>query len=288
MATKKKLLIIGASGFIGNELQKGLVNFDISTLQGRSVVNISVKELAAKISGYDVIINLAGKSIFNLWTSKNKELIYKSRIETTKRISEAINECSVPPETYINASAIGIYKPETRVTERISSFDNGFMANVVRDWEKAAEEIDGRRVGVTVLRIGVVLGREGGAYKTLRLLTRINIGGYFAGGTQGLSFIWVKDLVRAVEFIIENKIHGVVNMVSPVPTTYKELMKAMKKELNSFLLWPLPAFVLKIILGEASEILLKGHVVIPEVLLKNNFNFEASDVDDCVKKLESS
>jgi uncharacterized protein (TIGR01777 family) len=288
MTMKKKLLIIGASGFIGTELQKGLINFNISTQRGRDIQVMSIEDLADKISGYEIVINLAGKSVFNLWTRKNKENIYRSRIETTERIAKALNICDNPPEMYIQASAVGIYKPETLVSENNHLYDQGFMAKVVYDWEKATELIDTGRVEVTILRLGIVLGRKGGAYKTLRLLTRLNLGGYFDGGKQALSFIWVKDLIRAMDFIVEKKITGVVNIVSPEITNYKELMLAMRKQLKPLIIWPLPSFVLKIILGEASEILLKGQKVIPDVLLKNSFNFEASDVNTCVKKLESS
>ncbi|MGC9342048.1 MAG: TIGR01777 family oxidoreductase [Bacteroidales bacterium] len=288
MAIKKKVLIIGASGFIGKELQKGLKNYETGTLRGRNIKDFSAEQLSKRLTGYYAIINLAGKSIFTLWTRKNKRKIYDSRINTSNKLAEAVNIMKEPPELFINASAIGIYKPETIVKESNDLYDNGFMARVVKEWEKSLNIIDSKRVGVSVLRIGVVLGKNGGAYKILRKLTRFNLGAYFDKGEQSLSFIWIKDLIRVFNFILDKKITGTINAVSPEPSNYRTLMRIMKKELKAFIIWPVPSLILKIFLGEASEILLNGQKVIPDVLLKNSFNFEASDIDTCIKKLESS
>lgn len=284
----KKVLITGASGFTGSAILKGLKNSEIHILKGRSIEKMTESQISDRLQGFDVVINLAGKSLFTLWTKGNRRKIYLSRINTTRKLAETINSMENPPSHYINASAIGIYRPETIVDESSKQFHKGFMYDVVRDWEREVLKINRKEVKVSILRLGLVFGRDGGAYRTLRILTRLNLGAYFNGGKQSISFIWIGDLVRAVNLIIERKIYGIINLTSPVTSDYRELLKLMKKELKAVILWPLPSFVARIMLGKVSQLVLEGHKVKPAVLLKNSFNFEVTDMKTCIKKLEHS
>ena len=284
----KKLMIIGASGFIGNGLKENLKNYEISTYRGRSVTDKSIKELVNDFEGQDILINLAGKTIFTVWTRSNKKEIYNSRMDTVEKIVKALRTMKNPPGHFINASAIGVYESETEVDENSEKFDGTFLARTVIDWEKSLEPLKDSDIKLSVTRFGIVLGKNGGAYKVLRTLTRFNIGGYFNKGEQSLSFIWINDLVNAVDFIIRNKIEGVINIVAPKNTDYRQLLKLMKKELNSFIVWKIPGFIMKLIAGEASQLVLRGHKVKPAVLIKNNFNFDAPDIETCIQKLENN
>ena len=281
-----KVLIIGASGFIGSAVKNGLKNFEINALRGRSLYSMELPELSRKVDGYDIIINLSGKSIVGLWTKKNRREIYDSRIKTTEKISAAILMTQNPPKHFISASAIGIYKPEIESDEMTDQMDDGFLGVVVKDWEKASESLSDTNTKRTLIRIGVVIGKEGGAYRNLRKLTSLNLGSVFNGGNQSLSFIGIRDLVRAVEFIITNELTGVVNLVSPEYSSYKELSRLLKKSTGAWVTWNIPGALIRLFLGESSSLFLNGHKVIPSVLLKNNFNFETPNLETCIAKLE--
>ncbi|MBE0654430.1 MAG: TIGR01777 family protein [Bacteroidales bacterium] len=282
----KKVLIIGASGFIGSALKNGLNNFEINVLRGRSVYEMELRELSRQVDGYDIIINLSGKSIVGLWTKKNRREIYDSRIKTTEKISTAILMTQNPPKHFLNASAIGIYKCEFESDEMSDQMDEGFLGVVVKDWEKASESLTGSTTKRTLIRIGVVIGKEGGAYRNLRKLTSLNLGSVFNGGNQSLSFIDILDLVRAVEFVITNELTGVVNLVSPEYSSYRELARLMKKSTGAWITWNIPGIFIRLILGESSTLFLEGHKIIPSVLLKNSFNFESPNLETCIAKLE--
>lgn len=284
----KNILIIGASGFIGSELKKGLIDYQIRSYRGRSVAGSNPDELTEVLSGNDIIINLAGKSLFTLWTKSNKKKISESRLITTKMLVEAINRMKEPPAHFINASAIGIYKPEIRVDEKSDELNDSFLAEVVKNWESCLEPLDEPSTKISVARFGIVMGNEGGAYKIIRRLTKLNAGAYFGDGSQSFSFIYINDLINAIDFIIKKEIGGVINIVAPQTTTFKKLMEILKNKLNSFIIWSIPVPLIKIFTGEASQMILEGQNVKPGVLLKNNFNFEASDIETCINKLEDS
>jgi len=280
----KKILIIGASGLIGQALLEGLEGYDIETFRGRDILTTDISTLVKSLQNKDAVINLSGKNIFTIWTRKNRKAIYSSRVDTGKRIAEAIKLCDNPPKHILNASAIGVYESEIINSESDSRFDSNFLSRVVIDWE---ESIKGIPSDITFMRIGIVMARKGGAYKILRLLTRLQLGAYFNKGSQGFSFIFIDDIVRAVDFIIRERVYGAVNMVSPDYTTYKEMMKVVKRKHKAFIIWPVPGFIMKILFGEASLLFLKGHRIVPELLNKKGFKFIAPDIETCIEKLES-
>jgi len=284
----KRILIIGAGGLIGTAIRNTLKHYEYGTLSGRSIKDKTIEEIADAINGYDVLINLAGRSVFTRWTRKNKKLIYNSRILTTRKIVGAINHMENPPMHVINASAIGIYKIEKYCDESIKEYSDNFLSKVVRDWENELSGIKKESVNLSILRIGIVLSTEGGAYHVLRSLTRYNVGAYFNGGRQSLSFIYIYDLVRAIDFIIMKQITGIINIVSPEVTSYKILMEHLKKQFHALIIWNLPGIVVKLIFGEGSILFLEGQNVKPGVLLDNNFVFEAPDILSCITKLENN
>ncbi len=283
-----KILIIGSSSFIGHALYKGLKNAEIHFYKGRSIYGKSPAEMAKDFQGKDIIINLAGKSLFNLWTPKVKKKIYESRIVTTRKLVAAILLMENQPRLLINASGIDVYEPEVEVDENSDIHNDNFLAQVVKDWENCLEPLKESSTKVCITRFGIVLGKEGGAYKILRTITKFNFGAYFGKGDQSLSFIYMGDLIRAIDLIIHEEITGIINIVAPETTDYKELMKHMKRKLKAFVIWSLPPGILRLMAGEASQMLLNGHIVRPGVLLKNNFNFEADNIESCINKLEDN
>jgi uncharacterized protein (TIGR01777 family) len=283
----KKVLIIGASGFIGSSLLQILSDSRIEICKGRDIVKMNKEDIHEMIKRNEVIINLAGYPVTGPWSKKKKKLILDSRISTSKRIVNAIIETG--HETHlINASAIGLYKPDKETDEFSYESGDGFLAEVVSKWEEEIKKLEKTSSDYTLLRIGVVLGKGGGAYSVLRKLTKFNLGTYFSGGKQKVSFILLEDAVRAIKFVVDNRITGPVNLTAPKSTDYKEFMTYLKQKTGAFLVWNMPSFILKLMLGKSSSMLLDSQDVKPAVLLKNNFNFIASDIESCIDNIESN
>jgi len=283
-----KIILIGGSGFIGKGLQKKLSGTELTLIGGRNVMELSAFQLSKKFEDQDIIINLAGQSIFGYWTKAYKRKLWNSRVDLTNRIYEALKLAKKKPKRFLTASAIGLYDDGGVHDENSERFADNDLSKLVQNWEKASDEIKKTGIDVTFLRIGIVMGKGGGTYKKLRLLTRLNLGAYFGKGNQSMSFIYYHDLLRAIVFVIDKNINGVVNMVAPGFTNNKELMLSLKKKLNSFVLWRIPAFIIKVFMGEASIILLEGQKVSPAVLQKHGFNFEAQNIEELLEKVESS
>jgi hypothetical protein len=281
-----KIAIIGSSGFIGTELKSVLESHDLTLIRGRDVLSTDSKVLADKLEGQHVLINLSGKSVFGYWTQKRKSQIRSSRVDLTQRIVESLSHCKNPPEHFISASAIGIYESEREVNEHSEEYAGNFLSRVVQDWENEALKARELVSTLSIIRIGVVLGKGGGMYKLMRKLVRFNLGAYFGEGDQSLSFIYINDLVKSIHFIIENKIDGVINLTAPEYTDYRTFMKTIRKNVGALLIWRIPSFLIKTLLGELHVVALEGQKVQPEVLLKNSFNFEGGNIQDCITKIE--
>lgn len=282
----RKIGIIGAGGLIGKQLKAYLsMENTITLIQSKSLYS-KPEELAQKLEGIEVLINLAGYPVAGRWTKKVKSLIYTSRINTTRNLMNAISILDNKPDILINASAVGIYCDGEVMTEQSENFSDNYLALVVKDWEKEAGKCQELGVNLTIIRIGVVLSKQGGAYKLLRGIFKAGLGGTMGSGKQGFSFILMEDLVRAVEFIIYRRIFGIVNAVSPSPVNNKTFTKRLAEILHRPAILPVPAFVLKLIYGEGSCTILDGQKVIPEVLLQNGFEFVGNNLDECLKNLE--
>lgn len=282
------IIIVGASGFIGSRLIENFKNYEIRTLKASSLYSMTTGDVAEELNGSDIVINLAGETLLGLWTKRKRKRIYDSRVRITEILGQGIKACTRPPGKYLCTSAVGIYKSNIIVDEDSCDFAGNFMADTLKDLERTALSIRSERTSVTIMRLGPVFGREGGAYRILRSLSRLNLAGYFGRGDQYISFVCISDLIRAIDFIIKKDLKGIVNITAPVKTTYKELLKKLNRKFNSRILWPVPEWLLKGILGEASSFYLEGQFVEPAVLIKNSFNFEASDISECIDKIEAN
>jgi uncharacterized protein (TIGR01777 family) len=283
-----KIVLIGGSGFIGRSLLPLLNDFEVVNIKGRDVNSLNLEELAFVFNEAEVIINLSGQSIVGYWTKTYKKKLYDSRVVLTKKIGDAIAMMKKKPGTFINASAVGIYADGKEVDEDSVFFAENYLANLVQEWEKAAINIKHDGLKVVLLRFGIVLGKTGGAYPVLRRLVKFNLGTVMGRGNQSYSFIYIYDAVRAIRFVIDNKIEGIVNMVSPNYSTNKELMLSLKRHFKRWFLWFIPAWFLKLILAESSIVYLEGQRVIPGVLLRNGFKFEVESIEHCIEKIEQS
>ena len=286
-----KILISGGTGLIGKALtnyylQKGhevgiLTRGDNNiTLDGRLKYfkwdAQSASQLIPIVSEYDVVVNLAGENIGSgFWTKAKKERILSSRVQAGNSLAQAIREVENKPKVFIQASGIGIYG--TSISQNFdeeSPIGNDFMANVATQWENSSilvEEVGVRRV---IIRTGVVLDKSAGVLPLMALPFKFFVGGPLGSGRQILSWIHLKDDIEAIDFCIQNNnISGPVNLSSPNALNNADFGKVLSKILKRPFWFPVPAFLLKIVLGEKSTLVLDGQNVYPKKLISHGFEF---------------
>jgi uncharacterized protein len=288
-----KYFISGGTGFVGSTLVPFLLdrgNDVIATgtslkpkIQREKLQYISADttrpgDWQKAIGDVDVIINLAGRSIFKRWTQKYKNLMRDSRILTTRHIVDAIPK--ERPVTLLSASAVGFYG--NREDEKLSELEpagDDFLAEVSKDWE--AEAINARAKGarVVLMRLGIVLGKGGGAVDKMTPAFRFFAGGPLGNGKQWFPWIHMDDLANAILFLIDHEdITGPVNLCAPNPVRNLELAKTMGRILKRPSWMPAPAIMMRIVLGEFASALLSGQRAIPEKLSEQGFAFQYPDI----------
>ena len=289
-----KILISGGTGFIGKLLSKELVSsgYELTIISRSSTTKNEEKikfipwdkeALQNAVNNSDIVINLTGESITGKrWTKEQKDLIYKSRIVTTKLLVEAINNAKNKPKKLISISAVGIYgdRGDEKLIEDSSS-GSGFLTNVCVDWEAEAKKA---KTNVIVLRLGIVLGKNGGALKKIIPPFKMFIGGPLGSGNQYMPWIAIDDVIGLIMFAIENdSVNGILNATSPNPVTNKEFSNILGKVLHRPSFIPVPGFALKLLLGEMSELLLGSQRVIPERALQLGYKFKYSELESALK-----
>lgn len=286
-----KIAVTGGSGFIGKRLITHLQK------QGHEVINISrspravvehvrtvtweqLRTDSSAFAGLDAIVNLAGESINQRWTAAAKERIVGSRLKAAEQVAQLVEHMEVKPKVVVNASGMSVYG-----TSEIETFDErsphrpvDFLSRVVEQWEDAADQIQGTRI--VKVRVGLVLDGKEGAFPKMALPYKLGVGGPIGSGKQWLSWIHIDDMVRLIDFCIQNEaIIGPVNATAPNPVTNREFGRALGKAMRRPNLFPLPAFILKMMFGELSTLLLEGQKVLPRVLVEHGFTFKYSFVD---------
>ncbi len=281
----KKIFISGITGFIGSELSsffnsKGYIVHEILRIDFK----LSDIEFLEKISSANIIINLAGAPLDRRWTAKYKKEIFNSRILTTRKIADAINQMPVKPELFISTSAIGIYDDNKVNNEYSEVSPDDFLKKLCIAWEK--EALIAKDYTTTVIcRLGVVLDAHAGALKKLLPPFKAGFGAIIGSGQQSFSWIHIKDLCNAIHFIIENKLQGIYNLTTPNPINNKILSMTIGSILKRRIFLNLPEFFFKLIYGEGAVILIKGQYVIPKKLIENHFIFKYADIETCLKNL---
>jgi len=291
-----RIVIGGSSGLIGTELVESLRKdgHDVLRLVRRKPVasseiywNPAAGELdVAQLSGCNVIINLAGAGVGDSrWTDKYKALILSSRVDSTSLLAKAAAE--IKPDVFIAGSAIGWYGDTAdQQVDETSPAGTGFLADVVVAWEKAAQPASAAGIRVVNIRTGLVAAKNGGAWSRLLPIFKLGAGGKLGSGKQYWSFISMRDEIAAIKFVIsDSKISGPVNLTAPEPATNNEVTKAMSKVFNRPSLFPVPAFVLKSILGEFSQEVLGSARVVPQVLINAGFIFQDPDIESAMRTL---
>lgn len=279
--------IIGGTGFIGRSFgrearQRGhsVVVFsrrkEISLSWANEVRPIAQEGPVLDPTGLDVLINLAGDSVLGLWTSAKKKRICDSRVELTNRIVDALKECPERPATFICASGSGAYgnRGDEILTET-SPRGAGFLADVCADWEAAANRAQTLGMRVVLLRTGMVLGKDGAAWPLLRRVFSFCLGGRLGDGKQWVPWIHLEDEVGIILHAIEHThVSGPVNLVAPEPVTNIEFTRAVARAVHRPAIIPVPAFALRLVLGEFADVLLDSQHVEPKVALASGYQFQ--------------
>lgn len=292
------VLMTGASGLIGSRLVEALRE------GGETVIPLVRKPTRNPHERYwdseaeslspdllasaDVLIHLAGDSIAGgRWTERKKQRIADSRVRTTRVLAETLARMADPPRTFIVASAIGFYgdSGQSLQTEESPSGEN-FLAKVCRDWESAADAARDK-TRVVHVRTSMVLSEKGGALKPMLPPFKLGVGGVIGSGEQYWSWITLTDIVRLYQFAIANEtISGPLNGSSPHPVTCREFTKTLGARLHRPTVFPLPAFLARIALGEmADELILASCRVFPAAATAQGFRFEDPELAPALTKL---
>jgi hypothetical protein len=296
-----KVLVSGAGGLIGREVcarlralqheVHALVRDPARVLPGDVFWRPAAVLEAARIAGFDAIVHLAGRPVAALWTEKAKTEIRFSRIEGTASIATAAAQAfrqSGKPRALICGSAIGYYgsRGDEELTEE-SEAGLGFLAEVCRDWERAAHPAAAAGVRVAHLRTALVLSTGGGALAKMLPAFRLGVAGKLGSGHQWWSWVSLRDAARAFAFAVENEqVHGALNLAAPHPVTNAEFTRTLGRVLHRPTLLTLPAFALRALGGEmAEEMLLASQRVLPTRLLEVGFHFEDPELEAALRRL---
>jgi len=287
-----KVFMTGGTGFVGTTLTHKLLEqgHHVTILTRKMGVNRTLPRGASFLEGdptkrgewqkavpqHEVIVNLAGASIFRRWNQETKKVIRESRILTTTNLVEALSDGGGKEATLLSTSAVGYYGFHgDEELDEDSPPGEDFLASVTQDWETAALKAEALNVRVVICRLGIVLGENGGALGELIPIFQKGLGSPLGSGKQWFSWIHEMDLVGIYLFLIaNNELSGPFNCAAPEPVRNKDLTQALGKALGRPTFMPaVPGFVIKMIKGEFGTILLRGQRVLPKKLLEAGFHF---------------
>lgn len=240
------------------------------------------------VSGFDAVIHLAGESIVGRWTDAKKREIRDSRVKGTTHLAQALARSRHKPQVFVCSSAIGYYGDRgDEVLNELSAPGTGFLAEVCREWETAAQPAADAGIRTVSMRTGIVLTPKGGALGKMLTPFKMGMGGRIGDGQQWMSWIDVRDMVGAIHHLLKNDLlHGPVNMVAPKPVTNAEFTQTLARALSRPAIFPVPAFVVKLAFGEMGETALLGSQrVEPIQLLSSGYPFRFSELRSSLTSL---
>ena len=269
-----KIALNGSSGFVGTALQESFKECIILDRHDDDEI------LLRKLKDVDVVINLAGAPIIKRWSDPYKETLVSSRIDTTRQLVDAVNRSGV--KHFISTSAIGIYPNNTACDESCEQREDDFLTHLAQAWEFEALKCDKK---TTILRFGIVLGKEGGALAQMLPPFKLGLGGTIADGSMMTSWIHIKDLVKIYDFIIDNGVEGTYNATAPYPVSNYTFTKTLGRLLHRPTILPIPYFALRLMYAEAASVLIDSKEVYPKALQKAGFTFEYENIDTALQEI---
>ncbi|MDI6401781.1 TIGR01777 family oxidoreductase [Balneolaceae bacterium ANBcel3] len=297
-------ILFGGTGFIGRNLAQRLAGIGYKiTIVSRNpekhtseafsdsgaITLVHLREdMTEDIDGNDIVINLAGESLFGKrWTSGVKERLYKSRIETTRKIVHWMSNTRKKPGLFISSSAVGYYGDTgSRSVDEGASSGTGFLANICKDWEKAALDAEKDEIRVVIPRTGIVLGIDGGALATMSPAFKWGLGATIGPGSQYFPWIHMDDYCESIIYAIGHKeFQGPFNASGPQPVTMNVFTRSLGKLMRRPAIFYIPAWFLKGVLGEASTMLTQSSFVIPQKLTKSGFEFKYPELKMALKQI---
>jgi uncharacterized protein len=296
MQNRQRAAIIGVTGFVGSGLpklfaEKGMATTGISRSGNGNVPGIDQWQTPDTLdfSNHHAIINLAGEPIDQRWTEKSRRLFHASRVGLTQRVVEAISKlpAEARPKVLVNASAVGIYGDSgDEILTESARRGHGYLADLCDDWETAAQAAESLGVRVVRLRIGIVLGKNGSAFKKLLLVFKLGIGGRLGTGQQWMPWIHLADLQAAiVHAVVSETLSGPVNGTAPQPERNRDFTQKLATVLHRPAIFPAPAFALRLMLGEFSTALLAGQHAFPAALEASGFRFNFPTLESALADL---
>ncbi|MFH0909584.1 MAG: TIGR01777 family oxidoreductase [bacterium] len=293
-----KILVTGSSGLIGSALVTHLTGAGHYVVRlVRSAPNrdrgdvlwdpVSGKIERSKLEGMDAVVHLAGENIARRrWTKARKAKLVNSRVQATEFLAQTMAGLKSRPKVFVSASAIGYYghRP-TQIMKEEMSAGITFLSELCQEWERATQILNTAGIRVVIARFGIVLSRRGGALAMMRLPFTLGLGGTLGNGRQYTSWIAIDDTVRAILHVLEkDSLSGPVNVVAPNPVTNREFTKALGRVLSRPTLFPVPGFMLRLLLGGiADAALLASCRADPEKLTSSGFKFEYPDLDEALR-----
>ena len=285
-----RVLLTGATGFVGARLkplleERGHTVLTVSRRPGADA-DWSEPSLARSVAACDAIVHLAGENLFERrWSAEQKKRLRASRIDTTRALSRLAAQHGT--RVFVGASAVGWYgaRGDETLDER-SPHGTGFLAELCRDWEEAADEAREAGVRTAHVRSGVVLGKEGGALARMLPPFRLGVGGPLGSGRQQVSWIHLDDVCRLYAFLLaRDRAQGPFNGTAPHPVTMRTLAKSLGGVLHRPAVLPVPGPVLRLALGEGADALLTGQRVLPTRTQEAGFTFAFPELEPALRDL---
>jgi uncharacterized protein len=289
-APSSRILLSGASGLLGSALLPSLKGrgFQVVRLVRDSsstddqIAWDPLQPVAPEtVSGFDAVIHLSGETVVGRWTDAKKAKIRESRVASTRNLAQALARTSEKPRVLLTASAMGYYGDRAdELLRESSSPGSGFLAEVCREWETAAQPAGDAGIRCAQIRTGVVLSASGGALRKMLTPFRMGVGGNVGSGRQWMSWIHIQDWIGAVHHILKTDLlQGPVNLVATKPVTNAEFTKVLGSVLSRPTIFPLPAFAAKLAFGQmGEEVLLASQRVEPNKLVSSGYPFQYSDL----------
>lgn len=291
----KRIVVSGGTGYVGSALVKHLIargdSVTILTRGAGRAGNPSrvqwdpyqVGDWARALDGADAVVHLAGERAVGVrYTDAVKRTLYDSRVVSTKNVVEALRRAAVKPGVLVSASAVGYYgsRPASDRVDEGAAAGTDFLARLCVDWEAAAD--GARELGVRVVhpRLGVVLGPGDGPLKVMSLPFKLFVGGKLGSGEQGISWVYLNDVVAALALCIDDAgLQGTLNVCSPNPASNAQVSQSIADVLHRPSAFTVPRFALKALFGEGADTILTGQFAVPSVLLQRGFVFGAPELN---------